>query len=113
MNIIADNCESLNIESFLNTCGQVKTSKQLEYLNRPITEFNQLKYGWLNFILFDHDQKNYYVWNDVDTENFLKNHFLKLFRNVKEIRLKCFQGSMKILLKSLRYVNIKKLIFSI
>lgn len=92
----------MNIDSFLTTCGQVKTSKQVEYLNRSISDFEQLKYGCLSFILYDHCQKNNYIWNDNDTESFLKNHFLSLFRNAKEIRLQCFQGSIKILLKSLR-----------
>lgn len=91
LNLFAKNCHTIDLQ-LLYGSKDIKTSKQMEYLNRQVDTFEQLKSARLEFKgLID------------SSELFVKTHFRSMLKNVAKLDLEGYDGSGKILLKSLRY----------
>lgn len=104
LNIFSKNCQTLIVNSFLNSSGMIKTTKELEYFNRQINEFPLLNEARFKFRLHDRKQEKDFIWNDIYLNVFLKSHFIKLCKHVRKLRLECYQSSARSLVKTLRYL---------
>ena len=93
LNLFAKNCQTIDLKNFHDSDNIVKSSKQMEYLNREVDTFEQLKSASLNFKSFRESSQ---------CELFVQTHFCSMLKKVLKLDLKSYPGSGKILIKSLR-----------
>ena len=106
-NIFSDCCVCLQIDSFVNSFGIVKSVTQSEISNIILNKYSKLENLKVSCLLYDKKQCKTFIWNDIYLNEFFQNQFSQLFSHVNELQITHYTGSSKILIKCLR--NFKSL----
>ncbi len=105
---------SLRIDSFVNTFGQIKTSKHQNTFDLSNTldpnQFKDLECFDLTCLYFDLKTEQYFIWNHVYKENYLLNSAHIIFQNLVEIHLRYYFDSFKRLVKCVRKMKNLKIL---
>jgi hypothetical protein len=102
LNIFASYCHTLNVTSFLNSSGPVKSESELENFRLELNEFPELISATVKFILYDKIAQKSYIWNDIYLNSFLELQFHSVFKNVKNLSLHSYHGSSRTFLRTLK-----------
>lgn len=110
LDIFANNCHQLKIESFFSSYGQFKSTHQTDASNKQLKKFTNLTHLDLACLLYDSKQHKYFIWNDIYLEEFIQDQFTALFLNITNLKLSYYCGSTKNLIRCLRnLINLETL----
>ena len=87
--LFANNASKLRVESFVNTCGQIKSQRYKSYLNpAKLRIFKSLQSLDMSCLLYDLKENKFFVWDRVLNENEFFRNSSFLFENLKELRIR-------------------------
>ena len=110
LNLFSDQCKSLAINSFVNSFGQVKSSKHAEFSSLNLAKLTKLECLDLACLYFDVVNKKYFIWSNVYSENPLLSRSAFLLEGIKELRIRYYFDSMKSLIKSVKSLKNLKIL---